>query len=72
VTRTMTNDLTQELSPLAEEDRAERAWQVNRMLDLGFDVDQVLRLVEAHVSWHAADRLIAAGCPVDLAEWILL
>jgi hypothetical protein len=55
------------VDPLDAEDEALEAWEIDRLLHLEFTVEQAAVLARLGVSWHDADSLRAAGCPVDTA-----
>jgi hypothetical protein len=42
-------------------------WRRRCFLQLGFNRAQARRLAELRADWHAAEALLAAGCPLDLA-----
>lgn len=45
--------------------------QLERFRDLGFNLRQRKALIRAGSDWHQAEKLIEAGCPVDVAFDIL-
>jgi len=49
------------------EDQQVAAWEFLMLLDLGFTVQQGLKLVAIpHFSWHDAERLVKKGMPLEL------
>lgn len=56
--------------PLDEETRV-RDWQLGQLLRLGYPTDVALSLLIAHADYHELDRLILAGCPLELAAKIV-
>jgi hypothetical protein len=48
-----------------------RAWIIEHLRALGFNQPQRSRLLEADVSWHEAQDLLEAGCPIHLVFRIL-
>lgn len=42
-------------------------FQVAMFQQLGVRRDLAVKLVDEHVDWHEVDRLLKAGCPLDLA-----
>lgn len=46
-------------------------WRLEKFRDLGFNPRQRAKLAAAAVDWHEANRLLADGCPVDVAFDIL-
>lgn len=42
-------------------------WRVRAFLDGGFTIRQAKVLAACQVDSHAAERLLEAGCPVDVA-----
>jgi hypothetical protein len=53
------------------ESDAVRGWMVERFRKLGFNKRQRARLIDAHASWHEAETLLKAGCPLELVFDIL-
>lgn len=47
------------------------AWEMEQFLRLGFPTEQAGLLAEMGVEWHDAKRLIADGCPHEIAYDIL-
>lgn len=43
------------------------AWRRDRFLHLGVDESRAADLAHSPVDWHELDRLLAAGCPLELA-----
>lgn len=58
-------------SSLADETTRVAAHRINRFLDLGFSPAYAIKLTEAGIDWHEAERLIRAGCEPLLAYKIL-
>jgi hypothetical protein len=54
------------------EQRLIRRWRRGQFLRLGFSLNQAQRLTNAAVDLQDTRKLIAAGCPHDLAQRILL
>ena len=54
------------------EQRTIRRWRRGQFLRLGFTLNQAQRLTNAAVDLQETRKLIAAGCPHDLAQRILL
>ena len=57
------------LQPNAEERRV-HAWRVTQLVRLGLDWPAAEEAAES-VDWHEVARLVARGCPPDLAVEIL-
>jgi hypothetical protein len=49
-----------------------RSWQFDNLVRLGFDELAAARLVDAHVDWHEAEKLLEQGCSEERAVEILL
>ena len=49
-----------------------RSWRFNNLVRLGFDKLTATRLVDAHVDWHEAEKLLEQGCSEERAVEILL
>jgi hypothetical protein len=49
-----------------------RGWQFENLVRLGFDELRAARLVDAHVDWHEAKKLLEQGCSEERAVEILL
>lgn len=64
----MTDEETEE-APL-EMDHVVRH-RLERFRDLGFNIRQRKALVRANADWHEAQKLLQAGCPLDIAFDIL-
>lgn len=58
------------MAVLADEELLVRDWRLQRLLDLGFDVEPAERLCGT-VDYREARRLLDAGCPHELAVRIL-
>lgn len=54
------------------EARRVELWRRRRFLELGFDRGQAQLLAWGGIDWHDAARLIAAGCPVQVAFDLLV
>jgi hypothetical protein len=57
--------------PLPEQQSQVYQWRRLRFLALGFNRRQAARLADVQASWHEAETLLAAGCPVELVFDIL-
>jgi len=49
-----------------------RSWRFDNLVRLGFDKLTAARLVDAHVDWHEAEKLLEQGCSEERAVEILL
>jgi hypothetical protein len=49
-----------------------RRWRFEQFIELGFTETDSATLAEAHVDLSLARRMMAAGCPVEIASRILL
>lgn len=47
------------------------AWRTERLLELGYPVDEAIRLADTPVDVHQLEQLIARGCPPATAARIL-
>jgi len=56
---------------LSEEEAVISHWRYKRMRDLGLTPEDSLLLATFGVSWHAVERLVLRGCPLDLVARIL-
>jgi hypothetical protein len=56
----------------AEERMIVRRWRFEQFVELGFTETDSATLAEAHVDLSLARRMMAAGCPVEIASRILL
>jgi hypothetical protein len=56
----------------AEERMIVRRWRFEQFIELGFTETDSATLAEAHVDLSLARRMMAAGCPVEIASRILL
>jgi hypothetical protein len=54
-----------------EQDRV-FASRMHNFLVLGFNMSDANRLAGSNVDWHEVERLLRAGCPLDLALKIVL
>lgn len=59
------------LADHGDEERRVRDWRLERLLELGFDVDQALALLNVRADWHDAETLLALGCPHAQAMHLL-
>jgi hypothetical protein len=55
-----------------EERMIVRRWRFEQFIELGFTKTDSATLAEAHVDLSLARRMMAAGCPVEIASRILL
>lgn len=46
-------------------------WNIKQFLNQGFDLKEVVFLMDQHISYHDTDDLIQKGCTHDLAIQIL-
>jgi hypothetical protein len=60
-----------DLLPSPEDQRVLR-WRLDQFLGLGFDLVQGAMLADSRVDLGLARRLVARGCPVEIAARILL
>lgn len=60
------------MPPPVDEAAQTEAWQIARLLELGFTLPQATLLAAAGVEWWSAKRLIDGGCDVDRAFDILV
>jgi hypothetical protein len=56
----------------AEERMIVRRWRFEQFIELGFTETDSATLAEAHVDLSLARRMMAAGCPAEIASRILL
>jgi hypothetical protein len=49
----------------------EIAWRTQRLVSLGADADLAARIADSDADVHDIERLLKAGCPLDLAWEIL-
>ena len=56
----------------SREEMKHRSWQFDNLVRLGFDERTAARLVDAHVDWHEAKKLLEQGCSEERAVEILL
>jgi hypothetical protein len=56
----------------AEERMIVRRWRFEQFIAMGFTETDSANLAEAHVDLSLARRMMAAGCPVEIASRILL
>jgi hypothetical protein len=56
----------------AEERMIVRRWRFEQFIELGFTETDSATLAEAHVDLSLVRRMMAAGCPVEIAYRILL
>ena len=61
-----------ELEVQSEEERQILLWRLGQFRELGFEYEAAVLLAEAAADVGQARRLIAAGCPVEVASRILL
>lgn len=47
------------------------SWQLERLLELGFEQHHAFELAGLSVSWHDAERLVRLGCPPATAFTLL-
>jgi hypothetical protein len=56
----------------AEERMIVRRWRFEQFIELGFTESESATLAETHVDLSLVRRMMAAGCPVEIASRILL
>jgi hypothetical protein len=56
----------------AEERMIVRRWRFEQFIELGFTENDSATLAETHVDLSLVRRMMAAGCPVEIASRILL
>jgi hypothetical protein len=56
----------------AEERMIVRRWRFEQFIELGFTEADSATLAETHVDLSLVRRMMAAGCPVEIASRILL
>jgi hypothetical protein len=56
----------------AQERMIVRRWRFEQFIEMGFTETDSATLAEAHVDLSLARRMMAAGCPVEIASRILL
>ena len=50
---------------------AEISWRTQRMVSLGADADLAAKIADSDADVHDIERLLKAGCPLDLA-WTIV
>jgi hypothetical protein len=50
---------------------AEISWRTQRMVSLGADADLAAKIADSDADVHDIERLLKAGCPLDLA-WTIM
>jgi hypothetical protein len=70
MTKVMSEELKIDAKP--DEETMIRRWRRAQFLRLGFSLNQAQRLTNASVDLHQMRKLIAAGCPHEIAQRILL
>jgi hypothetical protein len=68
----MSSQTRQQDSEQTAEEMLVRRWRRRQFLELGFSLRQAQRLTHAPVDLGDTRRLIAAGCPHETAQRILL
>lgn len=61
-----------EFNPRLSEDQLVENWRIEQLLRLGFSNEQVVHLFLADVDLSVARNLVGRGCPLELAERILI
>jgi hypothetical protein len=56
----------------AEERMIVRRWRFEQFIELGFTENDSATLAETHVDLSLVRRMMAAGCPVEIASRILI
>ncbi len=64
---TETNPLTIDTIIIRDPDGDEVRWRTQRMVSLGADAALAAAVADSHVDVHDIERLLEAGCPLDLA-----
>lgn len=62
---------TAEWAKLTDDQRL-RAFRFEQFTRMGFDLEQAETLANSGVSWHEVVRLVANGCPCELALRIVV
>jgi hypothetical protein len=66
VTRTLYEPMTDTVIIRAP-DGDEIRWRTQRMVSLGADAELAATIAESHADLHDIERLLEAGCPLDVA-----
>jgi hypothetical protein len=64
---TETNPITTDTVIIRDPDGEEMKWRTRRMVSLGASAELAATIANSHVDLHDIDRLLKAGCPLDLA-----
>ena len=62
-----TNPITTDTVIIREPDGEEIKWRTRRMVSLGATTELATTIANSHVDLHDIDRLLKAGCPLELA-----
>jgi len=62
-----TNAITNDTVIIRTPGGPEIAWRTRRMLSLGADAELAATIANSHADVHDIERLLKAGCPLELA-----
>jgi hypothetical protein len=66
-----TNTITDDTVIIRVQGSAEITWRTQRMVSLGADVELAAKIASSEADVHDIERLLKAGCPLDLA-WTIV
>jgi len=64
---TETNPIATDTVIIRAPDGDEIRWRTQRMISLGADADLAATIANSHADVHDIERLLKAGCPLDVA-----